>query len=117
MDGIGFGLEAYDGIGKFRSVDGTGAVDIRGELFDTDVDGPFSGAVELGQKLGKSKTVRECATLQWFRYGVGRLESADDACSVQTAYQAFEAAGGDIRVLLKKFVTTDAFRLRRGEAL
>src|SRR6187455_3176545 len=101
MDPLGFGFEAYDGIGRFRNSDGGRAVDASGELTGTsDADGPFQGARELAQRLAGSRDVRDCAATQWYRFASGRLEGAGDACSLRALRAAFEATGGDVRELL-----------------
>ena len=84
MDPIGFGFEAYDGIGRFRASDGGRPVDASGEIVDTrDADGPFRGARELAERLAGSRDVRDCAATQWYRFAFGRLEGPGDACSLR----------------------------------
>ena len=110
MDPIGFGLEAYDGIGRFRSTDGGRPVDPTGEIIDTsDADGPFRGARELAVRLAGSRDVRDCAATQWYRFAFGRLEGPGDACSLRSLQAAFEAARGDVRELLVALTATEAF--------
>jgi hypothetical protein len=109
MDPIGFGFEAYDGIGRFRDRDGGRAVDARGQLTDTDADGPFDGVPELAARLAGSAQVRDCAATQWFRFAFGRQEGPGDSCSLRALQAAFAAAGGDVRELLVALTTTDAF--------
>jgi hypothetical protein len=113
MDPIGFGFEHYDGIGRWRDVEGSNPVDGSGMLSGTDVDGPFDGAVELSDKLAGSAQVAECYARQWFRFGYGRGETAMDGCSLQQLTTAFSNANGDVRELLVALTQTDAFRFRR----
>jgi hypothetical protein len=110
MDPVGFGFEAYDGLGRFRAMDGGGAVDASGELTDTrDADGPFRGARELAERLGKSAEVRDCVATQWYRYALGRLEGPGDTCSLRQLRDTFTASGGDLRDLLVAVTQTEAF--------
>ena len=113
MDPIGFGFEAYDAIGRFRSTDGGQPVDATGTLSGTDVDGTFNGVVELGQKLASSSTVRECVARQWFRFSTNRLEQDADGCSMKSISDAFAAAGNSINALPQALVESDAFLYRR----
>lgn len=113
IDPIGFGLENYDGIGAFRTMEGDLAVDASGELIGTDVDGPFDGGVQLAQRLIQSQTVRTCVTRQWFRFALGRGEVAEDNCTMDRLLESFESSGSDVRVLLRELVLSDAFRYRR----
>jgi hypothetical protein len=110
IDGIGFGLEQYDGIGRVRTVDRGVAVDTAGEVTKTgDIDEPFSGGVELAALLAKSERARDCVATQWVRYSMGREEEKDDTCSLVAARESFKATGGDLRELLIAIAQTDGF--------
>jgi Protein of unknown function (DUF1592)/Protein of unknown function (DUF1588)/Protein of unknown function (DUF1587)/Protein of unknown function (DUF1595)/Protein of unknown function (DUF1585) len=113
MDPIGFGFENYDGIGQWRSVDQGQPVDSSGSLSGSDVDGTFAGAVDLAHKLAQSSEVRDCVATEWFRYAMGRGESTDDACSLQSLKQSFTASQSDMRQLLVAVTQTAAFRYRQ----
>jgi hypothetical protein len=114
IDGIGLGFEHYDAIGRFRTDDGGRPVDATGHILGTeDADGAFDGAVDLARRLAKSEQVRTCIAQKWFEFALGRAPAAADACSVQAAKQAMDAAGGDLRELVLALVTTDSFVLAR----
>jgi hypothetical protein len=114
IDPVGFGFEHFDAIGRYRTEDGGKPVDASGELVDTrDIDGPFVGVVELGQKLAESAEVEECIARQWFRYALGRFEQEMDVCSVKRLFETFRAAELDLNVLPRAVVETDAFMYRR----
>jgi hypothetical protein len=112
IDPIGLGFENFDGIGLWRSMEGTKPVEAKGNIAGTDVEGPFNGALELADKLSKSKDVSACMVTHWFRFGNGRDKTADDACTVETLSTAFDKSGGSIRELLLALVQTDAFMFR-----
>jgi hypothetical protein len=117
IDPIGLGLENFDAVGLYRTVDKGKPVDAAGELTGTDVDGAFTGATALAKKLSGSQLVRECLVTQWFRYGYGRDATPRDACSVATLNRLFAASGGSVRDLLLALTQTDAFLFRsRGDA-
>lgn len=109
IDTIGYGFEHYDAIGGYRETDNGVAVDATGELKHTDVDGPFTGAVELSQRLADSVTVRQCVAKQWFEYAMGRELSAADQCRFEQLQEEFERADGDIRELLVAWVKSPEF--------
>ena len=113
IDGVGFGLEAFDSIGRFRTVDNGHPVDSSGTLDGTRIGGTYDGAVELGQALAKSEVVHDCVARQWFRFATGRREQAFDGTDIAAVVGEFDAADTDIRVLLQALVTTDAFLLRK----
>ena len=112
MDPIGFGFENYDGIGQWRTTDQGQPVDSSGTLTGTDIDGNFAGAVDLAHKLAGSTEVRDCVATEWFRYAMGRGETADDMCSLDSLKQSFTASQADIRQLLVAVTQTTTFRYR-----
>ncbi len=112
IDGIGFGFESYDAMGAWRTSENGKPIDAGGELSGTDVDGPFTGAVELGRKLVSSKQVEACLVEQMFNFSFGREKTDADRCTVQTLEGAFARSGRDLRALLRQLVQTDAFFLQ-----
>lgn len=114
MDPIGFGFEHYDGIGLWRDAENGLPVDDTGEILDTrNIDGPFEGLVDLGKKLAESEEARQCVATQWFRYGYGRAEGADDYCTMKDLQETFAKKNFNIKELLVALTQTDAFRYRR----
>ena len=116
LDPIGVGFEGYDAVGRYRTAENGLPLDTVGELVDAGAaSGPFNGAVELAQRLSNSAEVRDCVKKQWFRFSLGRLEGADDACTLQALAQDFEASDFNVKSLLLALVTSDAFRYRKVE--
>jgi hypothetical protein len=117
FDPIGFGFENYDAVGRFRTTENGFDVDASGELAASDVDGPFVGPRQLGEKLAGSEQVAQCVARQWFRFSYGRTESAElDACNLDSLDQAFADSGYDMRELLVSLTQTDAFLFRTAYA-
>jgi hypothetical protein len=112
MDPLGFGLENYDTIGRYRDVEQGKPVDASGSVVNTDVDGDFVGGVALAQKLASSKIVLRCMATQWFRYGIGRADAKEDSCSIARATDKLSSTGGDLVELLVSIVQSDTFRYR-----
>jgi hypothetical protein len=112
MDNMGFGLENFDGIGLWRTTDHGNPVDAHGMITGTDIDGAFNGPVDLAKKLASSKTVQECLATQWFRYGFGREETADDSCTLDGLKKISTSTGGGFKDLLLALTQTDTFLLR-----
>jgi hypothetical protein len=111
MDPIGLALENYDGIGAWRTEEGGEPIDASGIVYDAgpDLEVPFTGGVELGQRLAASRAVRDCVSNQWFRYSLGRMESVDDGCGLRSIHERF-AATGNVRELITDIVLSNAFR-------
>lgn len=115
MDPIGFGLEMMDAMGRFRDNELGLPIDSSGVLTETDVDGPFTGPAELGDKLVASQMVRDCFVTQLFRFVEGRDERAEDACLLTRLKSGFSASDGSIAGLLVSMVLERSFGARRVE--
>jgi hypothetical protein len=113
MDGIGFGFENYDAVGRYRTEEDGKTIDASGSIAKSDVDGSFDGAVEMSKKLADSRQVERCYTTQWFRYAYGRGESAEDTCTIAALGDQFAGTGGDIKELIVALTQTDAFLYRK----
>ena len=112
IDPIGLVFENYDAIGAWRTTEGGATIDASGEVVagKGSLAGKFVGAIELGKKLAASPDVAACLANQWFRFALGRMESNDDACTLQAMYDGFAASGGNMRELIVRIVKGDAFR-------
>jgi hypothetical protein len=115
FDPIGFGLEQMDGVGRFRTTENDLPVDSRGELFDTDIDGPFEGVVELSQKLLGSEMFERCMVSHYFRFAEARPAAAGDQCVVNDWSLAFTQGGGRFRDLVLASVSHPAFSTRKDD--
>jgi hypothetical protein len=113
MDPIGFGFEHYDAVGGWRDREQGQPIDATGEIVGSDVGGRFAGAVELGAKLAASAQARGCVVTQWFRFAFGRLETAQDACTLATLSDGFARSGGRVAELLVSLAASPAFTSRR----
>jgi hypothetical protein len=111
MDSIGFGLENYDGYGRWR-------VKENGQAIDTSGSGvvagqTFTGPAELADILAASDDVSQCLVQQWFRFAVGRAIEESDTCTINQLHRAYLDGGRKLRPLLLAIVTSEAFLTRR----
>ncbi|HVJ16504.1 MAG TPA: DUF1588 domain-containing protein, partial [Polyangiaceae bacterium] len=112
IDPVGFAFERYDGMGMYRTMDGSLPIDTTGALTGTqDIDGAFQDGVELTRRFATSKQVRECMATQWLRYAVRRAEAPADACSQEQITKDFRESG-DMKQLVRAVVQSDAFRYK-----
>ncbi len=113
FDTIGFGLEEMDGIGRYRTTENGLPVDTTGTLVSTDVDGAFSGAAQLSQKVATSHEFETCFVWQFFRFAESRVPEASEDCFVQDWTAALDKGGGHFRDLLLAYVTRPEFVVRK----
>jgi hypothetical protein len=113
FDGIGFGMEQMDALGRYRTTEGGLPVDSRGELVGTDVDGPFEGVVELSQKLAQSELFKSCLTQHFFRFVEARVPQPGEQCLVAAWEKAFSDNGTRIDSLIDQWVSDPRFAERQ----
>jgi len=111
MDPLGFALENFDAIGKYRTMDGNALIDASGALAD---GSKFSTPVEFRQALLAHKTefVRNF-TAKLMTYALGRAVGYTDMPAVRAAVR--DAAGTDYRwaSLILGVVSSEPFQMRR----
>jgi hypothetical protein len=116
MDPIGFGFEHFDGIGRYRELDGVHPVDARGFLLDA---GPgitnFDGLAGLQDALAGNVMVDGCYTVQWIRFGLG-TDEADHALDVACYAERLTPGISTLRGVLPALVGTPHFTRRVGTA-
>jgi hypothetical protein len=121
MDPIGFGFGHFDATGAYQATDANGMqgtfppIDATGQINAMnpgELSASFDGAIDLASKLSGATQVQQCFTLQQFRYALGRLETYDDACSLQQIYGAASSASMNVQKLLIALVRSDAFLKR-----
>ncbi|MDX2051632.1 MAG: DUF1592 domain-containing protein [Polyangiaceae bacterium] len=113
IDPVGFGLENYDGMGRYRTEENGKPVDATGSITGTlDMNGPFSGGVELAAKVASSLEAKQCLALNAHRYTFGREETAAEGAATRNVASGLANGGMDVRELLIALTRSDAFRLR-----
>jgi hypothetical protein len=115
IDGIGFGFERYDQLGRYRAVENGLDVDESGNVVgfaEEALNGPFAGAVELSARIAGSAKARDCLAANWYRYTYGRQEVAEDSCSLAQVQERFRSSEGSLKELLVALTQTDAFLYR-----
>src|SRR5262249_28181054 len=127
MDPIGFGLENYDALGRWRSAEviefegsGTGRNKTPSKKLESPIDGTgeiaglpnsaFPAPTETGRLLAASRACQECVVKQAFRYAFGRPETAADRETIRNAFPAFRESGFKFKELLIALVRAPQFR-------
>jgi hypothetical protein len=111
MDPLGFALENFDAIGKYRTRDGDSPIDSSGVLVD---GSKFTNPAEFRQALlaHKDEFLRNF-TEKLMTYGLGRVVGYSDMPAVRSVVR--NAAGTDYRwsSLILGVVTSEPFQMRR----
>ena len=114
-DPIGFGLEAYDRTGAFRTHDKGApecAISGEGELKGT---GKFNGPAGLANMLVSSGKLEACVVTQLYRYAMGRRERAEDQPTLDLLSELFRQKSRSFEELVLDTVSTAAFAYRTEE--
>jgi hypothetical protein len=114
MDPIGFGLENYDAIGRWRSDDNGTPIDASGDLPDGK---KFNGPMELKNilKAKKNLFVRSLSE-KMLTYALGRGLETYDKCEVDKIAQKLTKNEYRFSALVTAVVESEPFRKRRGDS-
>ncbi len=113
MDPIGFGLEAYDIQGRFRTHDDDNidcAIDGIGELPGF---GVFSGPKELGRRLVDEDLVGPCFVEQFTAFSQGRPLSDDELGIANAWHDRFKASDNRFDTFLLEQIASPQFVTKR----
>lgn len=142
MNPVGLPFEMYDDFGRFRTQESlehpdnlikkmpdkgppqddlrdiykTLPVDTKGKLVGTDdpnLDGDVRDALDMIERLGKSKKVRQSIIRHAFRYFMGRNETLSDSKTLMDADQAYVESGGSFDAVIISLLTSDSFIYRK----
>ena len=116
IDPIGFGLENYDWLGRWRDNEDDGrAVDASGVLPSGEA---FNGLAELRQVLmGRKDQLLRHVTRKVMGYALGRSLLDQDECVIQQIVTRLEDSNYGARSLVREIVLSYPFRHTEGEAV
>lgn len=123
FDPLGFTLETFDEVGRFRSAQSGVAIDTTATLIASDVDQELNNHVDLANALAESTWVRECLSRQAFRYYFGVTTSLElDASGTRReenrglppiqAGRAALAGEGTLRAMVTALLSSESTFLR-----
>jgi hypothetical protein len=142
MNPLGYTFEMYDDFGRFRTEESlehpdnmikkgldkaaphvdlrdiykTLPVETKGYLAgtgDKSLDGELTDAIDLADRLGKSKRVRQSVIRYAFRYFLGRNEFLSDSKTLIDADKAYVESGGSFDAVIVSLLTSDSFIYRK----
>ena len=111
IDPIGFGLQHFDWVGKWRDKQNGRPVDARGEL---PTGQTFNGSAELKRVLLETQQeafIRNL-TRKMLAYALGRSLNYRDDCVIEEIAQKLAAEGFGMRTLIEEVVLSTPFRNR-----
>src|SRR5258708_5484404 len=112
MDPLGFGVENFDGVGGWRTLDGKFKIDSSGTLPGGEV---FNGPAELRKILiGKSDLFRRNLAEKLLTYALGRGLEYYDKCAIDDIEKKLRAKNDKFSALVLAIVESDPFQKRRG---
>ena len=106
MDPVGLGLENFDGIGAYRTMEAGQAIDASGNL-----DGvAYTDARGLGAALKNHPDLGSCLTRGVLRYTIGHIETSGEQPVVDALSSQFAANGFKFSSLVLGVVASASFR-------
>jgi hypothetical protein len=110
IDPPGFGLENFDGVGRFRAFDHDAKIDASGEI-----DGvAFSGPIELVEHLAASPQFRRCIVQKLYGFAQGHKSGVGEKGAIDRLEDGFVDVGYRLQQLMV-LVATDPSFTRVGE--
>lgn len=113
MDQLGFGMENFDAIGRWREDESGRPLDTAGELPG---GVSFKGPVELASVLRQKQCeFGECLAEKMLTYALGRGLEFYDRCATDKIVSSLKENQFRFSVLVAEIVKSEPFRMRRGE--
>jgi mono/diheme cytochrome c family protein len=115
LDPIGFGLENFDGTGRWRSHEGQALIDASGRLATGEA---FQGAEALTRLLAETKQEQflRCLADKLLTYALGRGLEYYDKCALDEICRRAARHGNRMSSLITEVVKSVPFQMRRGDA-
>jgi hypothetical protein len=111
MDSIGFALESFDGVGRYRTFDEVGdPVDASGVLPD---GSPFGGLDQFRAALASSDLFRQTLAEKLMVYALGRGLEARDMPVVRRIVRDAQARDNRFSEFILGVVNSTPFRMRK----
>jgi hypothetical protein len=116
---VGLAFDRFDELGRLRARDRyDNAVAGPGEvLYSGGAPLQFDGPASLMRAVAASGSCEPCLSRQWLRFTFGRMESSEDACTLQSLTDRLDPARGaadaSLLSMMVAMSTTDAFFYRR----
>lgn len=107
LDPLGFGLERYDAIGRFRDLDAGRPIDASGTLPDGRT---FSGGAALAEVLADDPRFSRCAVEKLYTYALARVPGPGHDAELDALTDSARSAGFALSDAVEAIVRSPAFR-------
>ncbi len=112
LDPIGLGLENYDAIGAFRTLDQGLPIDASGAFPD---GRSFTGVASMAALVKADPNTPHCVAERMLTYALGRGLDAGDDAQLDSITAAFQTNERSLERLIIAIVQSEPFRKRHGE--
>lgn len=117
FDSLGFAMESYDAIGRYRTMDKGKPIDPSGSVpLPSDPNGAplvFSGFVDLIGKLAERPDPYSCFSTQYLTYTSGQGPETISSCEKQAVIEKFEQSGYQVDALILAVIGSSSFAQRQ----
>jgi hypothetical protein len=113
FDGVGYAMEQYDPIGRFRTMDKTKKIDSSGTLPLGSSNLQFANFIDLIDQVAKRPEVYQCLASQYHAYATGRAPSSISTCESEPIAQGLMNGGYKLEALVSAIVTSPNFAMRQ----
>src|SRR5262249_23235938 len=112
IDPIGNGLENYDAMGRYRTIDNNVAIDNTGVLYGGK---SFAGAEQMVSLISQDSRFPLCVAQMLFNYSLARAPSAADRCTINRIGLTAVSPTLPVSKAIITLIQSDPFRKRRGD--
>ena len=113
FDPIGFALENYDPIGRYRTMDKGKTIDPSGTIPLDGKDITFKNFIDLVDQLSQNPALYTCFSTQYFSYATGRGFDELSSCERKTITDEFVKSGYKVDTLVMSVINSPSFTARQ----
>jgi hypothetical protein len=113
FDPIGFALENYDPIGRYRTTDKSKTIDPSGTIPLDGSNITFKNFIDLIDQLSNNPALYTCFSTQYFSYATGRGFDELSSCERKAVTDEFVKSGYKVDTLVMSVVNSPSFTARQ----
>lgn len=118
LNGVGFGFEAFDGAGGFRTKDKDKLVDTSAVIHGLDgllssTTAAYDGARDMQSVLAETDGTKACMATQFYRFSRGYVEASSDRNTLANLVSLFASNNFNLQDLMIGVTQLQSFTLRR----